>query len=217
MKPKEAERSVRSSRCTTAPLCRSRQHMANLYTLARTSLALVLLAIARAMSLLVGVVGIYGVLSYTVSQRTREVGIRFSSLPTNPGSFVWIVSSWPLSSRGLSWRVKPIATAASMRSKSDYGNGCSGAPIRTTERRAGRRIGLAWPLVQQYARRERCSYRQRRRAGKKRNQKPTFASQRRNADAPQRKTDTWDRSPQSPSVQRFRAADAPLGRAFSAR
>src|SRR5215217_8235284 len=45
-------------------------------SLARTSLALVLLAIASGMSLLVGMIGIYGVISYTVSQRTREVGIR---------------------------------------------------------------------------------------------------------------------------------------------
>ncbi len=80
----------------------------------RTSFTLVMLAIAGTMALALGILGIYGVISYAVAQRRREIGIRVA-LGANKSELVWMFVRSALILAGIGTAVGLGAAAALMR------------------------------------------------------------------------------------------------------
>jgi len=83
-------------------------------SMARTSFTLVMLGIAGTMALALGVLGIYGVISYAVSQRTREIGIRLA-LGAKKSELAWMFVRSALVLSSVGTVVGLVAAAALMR------------------------------------------------------------------------------------------------------
>jgi predicted permease len=83
-------------------------------SLARTSFTLVMLGIAGTMAFVLGIIGIYGVISYAVLQRTREIGIRLA-LGEQTGRLRWMFIRSALALTGSGIAIGLAAAAGLMR------------------------------------------------------------------------------------------------------
>ena len=94
----------------------SMQTLGEIYSrsMARTSFTLVMLSISGAMALALSLIGIYGVISYAVTQRTREIGIRFA-LGAQKGELRWMFVRSALALTGIGVVIGLGAAAAIAR------------------------------------------------------------------------------------------------------
>jgi predicted permease len=83
-------------------------------SMAQTSFALVVLGIAAAVAMLLGLVGIYGVIAYVVAQRRREVGIRMA-IGASSGDVQRLFLQRGLILTGVGLALGVVASAAVMR------------------------------------------------------------------------------------------------------
>jgi ABC-type antimicrobial peptide transport system permease subunit len=83
-------------------------------SMARTSFTLVMLGIAASLALLLGLIGIYGVISYAVSQRTREIGIRLA-LGAQPREMTRLFVRYGLTLAGIGAAIGLLASAGLTR------------------------------------------------------------------------------------------------------
>jgi len=83
-------------------------------TIYAIAFTLVMLGIAGSMALVLGIIGIYGVISYAVSQRTREIGIRLA-LGEQRGRLRWMFVRSALVLTGVGLAIGLTAAAGLMR------------------------------------------------------------------------------------------------------
>lgn len=84
------------------------------HSVAQTSFMLVILTIAAAVALLLGGVGVYGVTSYLVVQRTREIGVRMA-LGADPGEVSFMIVKQGMVLAGVSVVIGLLAAVALSR------------------------------------------------------------------------------------------------------
>jgi predicted permease len=112
-------------------------------SMARTSFTLMMLGVASAIALLLGVVGIYGVIAYSVSQRKREIGIRMA-LGAQPNELtgLFVRQGMVLTAIGVACGL--VAAFVSMRLLSSLLFGVSPLDVATYVAVSAALVALSW-------------------------------------------------------------------------